>query len=128
MTLLSPKIANSLWYLSCNPAWRKFQKATEQVELTQGEILKSCLKKNKDTDYGRRYGFDKVDSISSFQKAVPITTYDNYLEEIEEIGNGRLNVLTASPVRLFELSSGSTSASKMIPYCRMYGSKAKSAT
>ena len=37
-------------------------------------------------------------------------------EAIDRIGRGEANVLTAEPVRMFELSSGSTSASKMIPY------------
>ncbi|HXQ35047.1 MAG TPA: GH3 auxin-responsive promoter family protein, partial [Anaerolineales bacterium] len=38
------------------------------------------------------------------------------IEYIARIGDGQPSVLTAEPVRKFELSSGSTAASKLIPY------------
>ncbi len=38
------------------------------------------------------------------------------MPSIERIGNGDPAILTAQPVRMFELSSGSTAASKWIPY------------
>jgi len=47
---------------------------------------------------------------------VPLTTFDDYLLEVEKMGRGERAILTTSRLRLFELSSGSTTASKMIPY------------
>jgi hypothetical protein len=116
MEIVPAKAVNSLWQVSCYPAWWKFKRAAGGVESTQYNLLKDYLGKNKDTKYGMRYGFERIDSVSSFQKNVPITTYDDYIEEIDEIGNGSANVLTSSPVRMFEPSSGSTAPSKLIPY------------
>jgi hypothetical protein len=116
MKAFPPRIANTLWQTFSYPAWWKFKRAAGGVERTQFNLLKDYLGKNKDTKYGMRYGFERIDSVSSFQKNVPITTYDDYIEEIDEIGNGSANVLTSSPVRMFEPSSGSTAPSKLIPY------------
>jgi hypothetical protein len=116
MGIVSPRVVNSLWQVSSYRAWWHFKRAARQVERTQSNLLKNYLNRNKDTKYGRRYGFEKIKSISAFQETVPITTYDDYVEEIEEIGKGRANVLTSSPVRMFEPSSGSTAPSKLIPY------------
>jgi hypothetical protein len=49
---------------------------------------------------------------------LPLTSYDDYLPYIDRIAAGEENVLTADPVLLFEPSSGSTAASKLIPYTR----------
>jgi len=116
MKMISPALANSLWQVSSYPTWWRFKRTAEQVRNRQYSLLKNYLERNKETNYGRRYGFDKVTSVTSFQKNIPITTYDDYLEEINEIWKGRENVLTGSPVRMFELSSGSTAPSKKIPY------------
>lgn len=116
MGIVSSRVVNSLWQVSSYRAWWQFKRAAGQVGRTQSNLLKTHLERNKDTEYGRKYGFEKIDSIPSFQETVPITTYDDYIEEIDEIGKGRVNVLTSSPVRMFEPSSGSTAPSKLIPY------------
>jgi hypothetical protein len=74
------------------------------------------LKANKDTDYGQRYHFDSITSPARYRELVPLTTYDDYTPYIEQIRAGQQSVLTADPVRMFELTSGSASASKLIPY------------
>jgi hypothetical protein len=116
MKVIPPRFVNTLWQVACYPAWRKFNVVAGQAEKAQSNLLKDCLEKNKGTNVGRRYGFEKINSIPAFQESVPITTYDDYIEEIDEIGKGRANVLTSSPVRMFEPSSGSTAPSKFIPY------------
>lgn len=40
--------------------------------------LRHILENNKLTDYGQRYGFDRIVTIEGFQNRVPLTTYDNY--------------------------------------------------
>ncbi len=116
MTPFTPKLANTLWHASSYPAWRLFSTSTGKVKETQASILKNILKNNRDTSFGRRYKFGKLVSIPSYQASVPISTYEDYTADIERIGRGEKNVLSHSPVRLFELSSGSTSPSKLIPY------------
>ena len=110
------KLANALWVASCLPEWRRFQRAAEQVEQTQINLLTKYLKDNKSTEYGERYQFNAITSLSGYQERVPLTTYDDYVEYAKRIGNGSRSVLTDEPVRMFELSSGSTAPSKLIPY------------
>lgn len=108
--------ANALWVASCFPEWRRFRRAAKHVEETQANLLRQYLNANKETEYGRECQFDKIKSASQYQKNVPLTTCDDYAEYIQRIGDGEVSLLTAEPVRMFELSSGSTSASKLIPY------------
>jgi hypothetical protein len=108
--------ANALWVASCLPEWRRFQRAANRVEETQAELLRRYLHINQETEYGRKHQFAHIGSASRYQRDVPLTAYDDYSEYIQRIGNGEECILTAEPVRMFELSSGSTAASKLIPY------------
>jgi hypothetical protein len=101
--------ANRLWLFSSYRAAREFHHASRNVAETQARILKNYLTRNRDTEYLNRY---------TSTHELPLTTYEDYLPYIERIANGEKNILTRDPVQLFELSSGSTSASKMIPYTR----------
>src|SRR6185295_1460679 len=87
------------------------------------ERLATYLANNRDTEYGQRHGFGSISSaastaavIAAYQQRVPLTVYDDYLPEIERLKAGQTAVLTREPVERFELSSGSTAGSKLIPY------------
>ena len=108
--------ANAIWVASCLPEWRRFQRSAECVEEAQTALLSRYLTANKTTEYGEHHHFSAITSPSHYQNQVPLTTYDDYIEHISRIGEGQGSVLTAEPVRVFELSSGSTAASKLIPY------------
>ena len=108
--------ANMLWVASCRPEWQRFQRALPRVEAAQARLLMRYVVANRDTDFGRRHNFAGITSAAEFQKAVPLGDYDDYAEPVAAIGQGQAGVLTAEPVRMFELSSGSTAASKLIPY------------
>jgi len=108
--------ANALWVAACWSEWRRFQRAAERVEETQTALLSHYLSSNKATVYGEQHHFSGITSPSQYQNQVPLTTYDDYVEHISRIGEGQGSLLTAEPVRMFELSSGSTAASKLIPY------------
>ena len=108
--------ANALWAVSCLPEWRRFQHAANHVEETQSQLLRRYLRTNNETEYGQKHQFAQIGSASHYQKNIPLTTYDDYSDYIQRIGEGEKSVLTAEPVRMFELSSGSTAASKLIPY------------
>ena len=116
MKQVRPWLANTLWQTSNFPAWRHFLRASTRVKDVQDKLLANYLKTNQDTDYGRRFKFATIKSAEAYQSEVPLTSYDDYHGEIDAIGQGKQNVLTTSPVRLFEISSGSTGASNLIPY------------
>lgn len=102
--------ANRLWLATSRKSAQDFHRASYRVAETQSNLLQAYLHKNKHTAYLTRYAHPG--------QSLPLTTYDDYIPYIERIASGEPNVLTRDPVQLFELSSGSTAASKMIPYTR----------
>ncbi|MBK6792934.1 MAG: GH3 auxin-responsive promoter family protein [Anaerolineales bacterium] len=105
-------LANRLWLFTSRKAAKDFHQASQNVAETQAGILRNYLTKNENTSYLKT----KL-PITNYQ-SLPLTTYEDYLPYIDRIANGEQDILTRDPVQLFELSSGSTSASKMIPYTR----------
>jgi hypothetical protein len=100
-------LSNRLWLATSYQSARRFQDAARNVAETQSHLLQTYLAHNCDTLY-----------VSQHFPHLPLSNYDDYHPCIERISNGEKNILTAEPVQMFELSSGSTTASKMIPYTR----------
>jgi hypothetical protein len=115
---VNARLANSLWAVSCLPEWRRFIRSAKHVAAAQQQLLLQYVQTNSRTEYGETYQFATITTPQQYQAQVPLSDYDNYVSLIEQIGNGDASVLTAEPVRMFELSSGSTAASKLIPYTR----------
>ena len=108
--------ANTLWLLACLPEYAAFKQAMRQVAPTQRRLLLALLHRNAPTDFGRRHHFNHLKSVADYQAAVPISTYQDYQPALARIGAGEPGVLTADPVLLLEQTSGSTAATKLIPY------------
>ena len=86
------------------------------VRRVQMDYLGALLSRNAETEYGRRFHFDKLHTYKAFARALPLTTYEDYAPYIEKIANGAGNILTQEPVILFEPTSGSSGGRKLIPY------------
>lgn len=113
---MSARLANNIWAASCLPGWGRFVRAAKDSAATQARLLSGYLRTNVLTEYGETYRFAEITTSKQYQDRVPLTTYDDYVPLIDRIGSGIPAVLTADPVSMFELSSGSTAASKLIPY------------
>lgn len=108
-------LINSASSLLYRQEYLKFIK-TDNIEKVQREKLLDIIKRNKDTEYGKKFNFDSIDSTLKYQQTAPLTVYEDYREYIEKIKEGEEFVLTKEKVLLLEPTSGSTSASKYIPY------------
>lgn len=108
--------ANLLWFLYSAVRTRIWKRASKNVEAAQTKILKQLLSRNAQTKFGQKHSFETIDSVAAFQKAVPVQSYEDVQLFIDEIAAGASNVLTADSVQRFGVSSGSTSASKLVPY------------
>lgn len=93
-----------------------YRRALGRVRSTQTRLLQRYLRRNADTEYGRRFGFADIRTADEYRARVPVTTYDDYSDYVDRIGAGESNVLTREPVKLLEWSSGSTRAAKLIPF------------
>ena len=107
---------NLVWFLSCLPEYTAFHAGRNSLEYIQKRKLLSLLENNADTDFGKRWHFDRIRSCQDWSSAVPVQEYEDFEPFIEQIKAGRQNVLTREKVLLLEPTSGSTGASKMIPY------------
>lgn len=111
------RILNGICRLLYWGEYRRFS-AECDVEKVQRDQLMKLLKRNSDTVYGRKYGFDKLRSYEDFAERVPLTAYEDYEPYIEAAARGEKRVLTREKITLFELTSGSTGGKKLIPYTK----------
>ena len=78
-------------------------------------LLMRILRDNKDTEYGRKYGFGGIRSVEEYQKRVPVITYDDIENEIERMARGEKNILTAYPFSHMNETSSTMGAPKRVP-------------
>ena len=77
-----------------------FNKFTSKPMETQRKILGVLMKKNKNTEYGKKYHFDEIHTLEEFQDKVPLTTFEDYSDYIDRmINNGEKNLITAYKVK-----------------------------
>ncbi|MBR5337447.1 MAG: GH3 auxin-responsive promoter family protein [Lachnospiraceae bacterium] len=94
---------------------KKLEEMSKDPGKVQKEILLSVLEENKDTEYGRRYGFADIHSIEEYQARVPINEYDDLAPFIERMVRGEDNVLIKEHVTHFNKTSGTLGLAKHIP-------------
>ena len=92
-----------------------FQRAEEPIKENE-KLLFHILEKNKDTEYGKKYGFAQIHSIEDYQKKVPVSVYDDYAGYILRMSeNGEENLITSGKVVHYNKSSGTVGNPKRIP-------------
>ena len=93
----------------------KFKKDTKTPRKTQEKTLLNILRKNAETEYGRKMGLGDVSTIDGFQKRHPLSYYNQFEEYIKRTAKGENNVIIPErPVQLI-LTTGTTGQPKMIP-------------
>lgn len=86
-------------------------------EINLGNLL-TVIRDNKDTEYGKKYGFEDIKRVEDYRSRVPLTDYSDYEESIARMRNGEKNVLTVYSPETYCCTSGTTGASKYIPVSR----------
>ena len=71
--------------------------------------------RNRETVYGRKYGFGAIETAGEFQKKVPLCTYGDYEDYILRMIAGEEKVLTEEPAVYYCISSGTTGDAKYLP-------------
>jgi len=96
---------------------RGFVKATEHATRVQERILQSKLRRNADSDYGRRHHFAEIRSYADFIRNVPIQTYEDIRPYIDRVKAGDVQALFGprEKILMFSLTSGTTADPKHIP-------------
>src|SRR5476651_447632 len=99
------------------------KKRIHQIELfmkypneVQEEWFEQLISGAEQTEWGRKYQYKTISTLSQFKQRVPIQNYDTLKPYIERMLKGEQNVLWHSGIRWFAKSSGTTSdRSKFIP-------------
>lgn len=110
--------ANLLWYLYSAGMSRKWKRATRDVSGAQRAVLKRIVSGNVDSEFGREHHFTEIASVEAYQHWVPVRSYEEFTPYIERIAEGHPKVLTSGQILQFALTSGSTQASKPVPYTK----------
>ncbi|MEI6050150.1 MAG: GH3 auxin-responsive promoter family protein [Bacteroidota bacterium] len=101
-------------------------KRINQIELfkkfpfeTQQETLYRLLAKAASTEWGKKFNYSSITSISQYQSRFPVQTYEDLIPYVERLRKGETNLLWPGEIKWFAKSSGTTSAkSKFIPMSR----------
>ena len=82
----------------------------------QQDTLFRLLQTAVSTEYGKKYRFTEIQSVSDFQKKVPLKNYEEVRDDINRLRNGENNIFWPGEIKWFAKSSGTTSdKSKFIP-------------
>lgn len=83
---------------------------------TQQQVFNALISSAQYTEFGKKFHFEKLNTIEDFKKNVPLSDYDSLKPYIQRILEGEQNILWPSDISWFAKSSGTTSdKSKFIP-------------
>ena len=97
---------------------RAFESDARRARALNLETLRDIVTLNKDTEFGRTYGFAQMDLLENdadYVAAVPIHTYNQLEPYVERMAKGEPNVLSAEMPSFFALSSGTSGHPKLVP-------------
>ncbi|XP_072051335.1 uncharacterized protein [Amphiura filiformis] len=98
--------------------WRQFDARAKDPRRAQEDFLKSLMKRDANTAYGKRNNFSNIKCLEDLRKLHPLTTYDHYEQYIERMANGEKNVLLCEKLSRFGVTSGTTGKGKLVPLTR----------
>ncbi|MCM8760976.1 MAG: GH3 auxin-responsive promoter family protein [Candidatus Omnitrophica bacterium] len=97
------------------PRRRAFEMATLDPLKAQERVLFEYIRRNKDTEYGRRFGFCRIRSIKDYLSSVPMVDYEDIRPLVDRMASGENNILTKDKPIFFGVTSGTTDKPKLIP-------------
>lgn len=96
-------------------ATARFEELCNNAFAEQEKFLMDRLAENKDTEYGKLFGFEDIHSVEEYQKELPITFHYDYEAIIERQVAGEEGLLTAEKPIFYCISSGSTDSPMYVP-------------
>jgi len=94
---------------------KTFESSTKDPAGSQNKVLQQIILRNRNTEYGRKYGFAGIKSLDEYRGSVPIVDYESLRPYVERMAKGENNILTADKPVFFSITSGSTALPKLVP-------------
>jgi hypothetical protein len=101
--------------LAQRQAMARFERATGDPAAAQAQCLRSVVRANEDTAFGRRHGFSRIGDVEGFRRRVPLHDYEDLRAWVARMVDGEAGVLTAEAPVMFATTSGTTGEAKLIP-------------
>lgn len=109
-------LVNKVMEMVMSKRMRQIENFIKHPIETQENILFSNLSTARNTEYGKLFGFNDVNSYESFKSNVPLVTYEQFEPFIDKARKGIPDVTWQGKIKWFAKSSGTTNAkSKFIP-------------
>jgi len=87
-----------------------------QTAMLQEKQFVRLMRRAKDTEWGKRYGYSDLKDYATYSRRVPVSAYEDLQPFIRRMIDGEKDVLWPSVVRWYAKSSGTTNdRSKYIP-------------
>jgi len=115
---LAAGVANRLYLAAAFPAHRRFQRALRDPAAAQRDVLLRILAENARSQLGLHHGFRDITSVAEFRRRVVPGDYGRIARQVEQVAHGTQGALTSHEVFCFEPTTGSSAASKLVPYTR----------
>jgi len=109
-------VKNLPWLAANLPGYLRFRQALADPERFQRALLGRYLQANEATAFGHAHGFSQIRTAEEYRERVPLARWEDLAPWVDRIAAGEGGVLTRSPVRTLEPTSGSSAARKLIPY------------
>ena len=88
--------------------------ASKPVE-TQQKVFQQLIQQAKNTSFGKDHSFDKIQSTQDFAQQVPIRDYEELKPYVNQVVEGKTDILWPGKPLYFAKTSGTTSGAKYIP-------------
>ena len=108
-------LGSMLIRLAGKAAAKRFDAATADPVAAQRKKLMEIMRRNQNTEYGKKYNFASVKNLADFQARVPVVTYEDIKPYMDRIVRGERNILVAEDPVMFAQTSGTTGNAKYIP-------------
>lgn len=95
--------------------FNELERFKDQPETIQLKLLKKVIKKNRHTDFGKQYHFNRIKTYEDYKKFVPIRTAKEYQADLDRVYEGNHLALCAEKPFFFAMTAGSTGQYKHIP-------------
>lgn len=94
---------------------KQVKKGMQTAVVDQEAIFKDLLKVGAKTQFGKDHHFNDIKTVEEFRQAVPVRDYEAIKPYIDQVKEGRHNVLWKGQPLYFAKTSGTTSGVKYIP-------------
>jgi hypothetical protein len=95
--------------------YKGIQRSMYTAIADQDKILQDLIRKGRGTKFGKDHHLDQVVDHQSYTQAIPVRDYEQIKDYVQEIKEGKSNILWPGKPIYLAKTSGTTSGAKYIP-------------